>query len=107
QTVPDGGVATTAQPKLPLTPVDVVDAPDPENVADVAPSAGNDMFQDFLARLPLLLGEAAKSDEEIRLALGLEKGQLKVWLAAAVEQGFLEKRNKPVSYALPRQQALC
>ena len=65
------------------------------------------MFQDFLARLPLLLGEAAKNDEEIRLALGLEKRQLKAWLAAAVEQGLLEKRKKPVSYALPSQQALC
>jgi len=107
QTVPDGGVALTAQPELPSAPVDVAAAPEPESVANVAPSAGNDMFQDFLARLSLLLGEAAKSDEEIRLALGLEKGQIKVWLAAAVEQGFLEKRKKPVSYALPRQQALC
>lgn len=107
QTVPDGGAATNAQPELPPAPVDVAAAPEPENVADVASSAGNDMFQDFLARLSLLLGEAAKSDEEIRLALGLEKGQIKVWLAAAVEQGFLEKRIKPVSYALPRQQALC
>jgi hypothetical protein len=65
------------------------------------------MFQDFLTRLRQVLGEAAKNDEEVRLALGLEKGQLKVWLAAAVEQGYLEKRKKPVSYALPRQQALC
>lgn len=107
QTAPDGGAATTAQPEFPPAPVDVAAAPESENVADVAPSAGNDMFQDFLARLSLLLGEAAKSDEEIRLALGLEKGQIKVWLAAAVEQGFLEKRKKPVSYALLRQQALC
>ena len=107
QTVPDGSVAMTAQPELPPVPVDVVTVPEPESVADVAPSAGNDMFQDFLTRLRLLLGEAAKSDEEIRLALGLEKGQIKVWLAAAVEQGFLEKRKNPVSYALPRQQALC
>lgn len=107
QTVADGSVATTAQPDLPPAPVNVVAAPEPGNVADVAPSAGHDMFQDFLTRLRLVLGEAAKNDEEIRLALGLEKGQLKVWLAAAVEQGYLEKRKKPVSYALPRQQALC
>lgn len=107
QTVPDGSVATTLQPESPLTPVDVFDVPDLVATADVAPSAGNNMFQDFLARLPLLLGDAAKSDEEIRLALGLEKGQIKVWLATAVENGFLEKRKKPVSYALPRQQALC
>ncbi|MHB9101836.1 MAG: DNA-processing protein DprA [Sulfuricella sp.] len=107
QTVPDGGVAITPQSELPPAPVVVVAAPKPEIVAGAAPAAGLDMFQDFLVRLPLLLGEAAKNDEEIRLALGLEKGQLKVWLAAAVEQGYLEKRKNPVSYALPRQQALC
>ncbi|HJX18867.1 MAG TPA: DNA-processing protein DprA [Acidiferrobacterales bacterium] len=107
QIVPDEGVATTEQPEPSPDTIDVVAAPGPENVAEAAPSAGLDTFQDFLAKLPLLLGEAPKNDEEIRLALGLEKGQLKVWLAAAVEQGFLEKRKKPVSYALPRQQALC
>ncbi len=107
QTVADKSVATTMQPDLPPTPIDVVAAPELENVAEAAPSAGHDMFQDFLTRLRQVLGEAAKNDEEVRLALGLEKGQLKVWLAAAVEQGYLEKRKKPVSYALPRQQALC
>lgn len=107
QPVVDQGVAITESPApLPAT-VDVVATIEPEKVAEVTPLAGLDMFQDFLARLPLLLGEAAKNDEEIRLALGLEKGQVKVWLAAAVEQGLLEKRKKPVSYALPRQQALC
>lgn len=107
QTVVEGSIATTAQPEHPPVPIDVAAASEPESVADVAPSAGHDMFQDFLTRLRLVLGEGAKNDEEIRLALGLEKGQLKVWLAAAVEQGYLEKRKKPVSYALPRQQALC
>jgi predicted Rossmann fold nucleotide-binding protein DprA/Smf involved in DNA uptake len=107
QIAPDGGLVTTEQPKSSPAPVDAVAGPEQENVAEAAPAAGLDMFQDFLARLPLLLGKAAKNDEEIRLALGLEKGQLKVWLAAAVEQGFLEKRKKPVCYALTRQQALC
>lgn len=107
QIAPDGDVTTIEQPKSSPAPADVVAAPIQEYVAEATPSAGLDMFQDFLARLPLLLGEATKNDEEIRLALGLEKGQLKVWLAAAVKQGFLEKRKKPVSYALPRQQALC
>jgi DNA processing protein len=105
--VADEEVVTTDRP-LPV-PVDVVVVASPEtgHAADEAPSAGLDMFRDFLAKLPSLLGDAAKTDEEIRHALGLEKGQLKVWLAAAVEQGFLEKRKKPVSYAQPRQQALC
>jgi predicted Rossmann fold nucleotide-binding protein DprA/Smf involved in DNA uptake len=107
ETVPDGGGATTEPPVPSPAPVDVVAAPDPVAVVAAPPHAGLDMFQDFLVRLRALLGEGAKSDEEIRLALGLEKGQIRVWLAAAVEQGFLEKRKKPVSYALPRQQALC
>lgn len=106
QQIVPGGDAATIEQQAPA-PVDVAVPPEPVTTADATPSPGFDMFQDFLARLPLLLGEAAKSDEEIRLALGLEKGQLKVWLAAAVAQGFLEKRKKPVSYALPRQKALC
>lgn len=104
---PVGDVATPKQPEPSSVPVGIVATLDPENTAEAAPLAGFDMFQEFLARLPLLLGETAKNDEEIRLALGLEKGQIKVWLAAAVERGFLEKRKNPVSYALPRQQALC
>ncbi len=107
QTIADEEVVTTER-LLPV-PVDVVAGAsfETEDAADAAPPAGLDTFQDFLARLPSLLGDAAKTDKEIRHALGLEKNQLKVWLAAAVEQGFLEKRKKPVSYALPRQQALC
>lgn len=107
QVVLDKGATMIEQPAPAPVAVDVLVTPEPGAAADATPFPGFDMFQDFLARLPLLLGEAAKSDEEIRLALGLEKGQLKVWLAAAVEQGFLEKRKKPVSYALPRQKALC
>ncbi len=107
QSIPGRGVATSEQAELLPSSVDVVAAPDPGNMAEAAPPAGSDMFQDFLDRLPMLLGEAAKNDEEIRLALGLEKGQVKVWLAAAVKQGFLERRKKPVTYALPRQQGLC
>lgn len=107
EAVPKGGGATTELPESSPVPVDLIAIHEPETVAEVAPVARLDMFQDFLARLPLLLGETAKNDEEIRLALGLEKGQVKVWLATAVEQGLLEKRKKPVSYALPRQQALC
>lgn len=105
QCVADAEVATTEQPSPVLN--DVVAAPETEREADAVPSAEFDMFQDFVAKLPSLLGDTAKSDEEIRHALGLEKGQIKVWLATAAEQGLLEKRKKPVSYALPRQQSLC
>lgn len=101
-----GGGAATTRPSEP-SPVDPVATHEPKTEAETAPAARFDMLLDFLARLPLLLGDAAKSEEEIRLALGLEKGQVKVWLAAAVEQGMLEKRNRPPAYALARQQALC
>lgn len=107
QTAGDASAAMAELPAPAPDTVDVIVAPGRECVAEAAPSAGLDTFRDFLARLPLLLGEAAKNDEEIRLALGLEKGQLKAWLAAAVEQGFLEKRKSPVRYALPRQRTLC
>lgn len=70
-------------------------------------SAALDPFQNFLNRLTLLLREDAKNEEGIRLALGLEKGQAKGWLSKAVELGLLEKRKRPVCYALPRQKSLC
>lgn len=107
QPVTDQGVVKNRQTEPLPTPVEVIASHDAENASEANPPVGLDMFQVFLGRLPLLLGDTAKSDEEIRLALGLEKGQIKVWLTAAVEQGHLEKRNKPVRYALPRQQALC
>lgn len=83
------------------------DAP-PVNKTNLEQSSDKlNTFQDFLDKLSLLLREEAKNGEAIRLALGLDKGQVKVWLATAVEQGFLEKRKKPVSYILARQQTLC
>lgn len=72
-----------------------------------AETSSLDMFPIFLARISVLLETGAKSDEEIRSALGLEKAQSKFWLAEAVSQGRVEKTKKPVSYALPKQQSLC
>lgn len=66
-----------------------------------------DPFQDFLDKLFSLLRKEAKNEEGIRLALGLEKGQAKCLLSKAVELGFIEKRKRPVCYALPRQKSLC
>lgn len=69
-------------------------------------SAELDPFQNFLDKLNLLLQDEAKNEEGIRLALGLEKKQAKCWLGKAVELGLLEKRKRPVCYALPRQKTL-
>lgn len=66
-----------------------------------------DNFQGFLDRLTMLLREEAKNEEGIRLALSLEKRQAKGWLTKAVELGYIEKRKRPVCYALPRQKTLC
>lgn len=66
-----------------------------------------DMLPVFLQRLPGLLGTTAKTEEEIRLALGLEKTQLKIWLAAAIESGIIEKLTRPVAYRLVVQGSLC
>ena len=66
-----------------------------------------DMFPLFLDRLPSVLGNSSKTEEEIRAAFVLEKPQVKAWLAAAVASGNVEKLKKPVAYALPKQKALC
>jgi predicted Rossmann fold nucleotide-binding protein DprA/Smf involved in DNA uptake len=65
-----------------------------------------DLFPLFLERLSSFLGGASKTDEEIRTAFGLEKGQVKTWLAAAVSSGTIEKLKKPITYALPKQKKL-
>ncbi len=64
-------------------------------------------YPNFLAGLSSLLGDTAKSEEEIRLALGVEKRQLKGWLIDAIKDGFFEKQKKPVRYMLQRQQSFC
>ena len=123
QGVLGGASATTEQPDTTLAAVDVASNIAPEKIAEAevhygdAPSTnkasheklsvGLDTFQDFLDKLTSLLREEAKNEEGIRLALGLEKGKAKGWLTKAVELGFLEKRKKPVCYALPRQKTLC
>lgn len=66
-----------------------------------------DMFQAFLERVALILETGAKTDEELRVALGLERSQIKVWLADAVSQGRVAKLKKPVSYAMSKQKSLC
>lgn len=65
-----------------------------------------DMFPLFMEQLALVLGVGTKTEEEVRLALGLEKSQLKTWLAAAVAAGSVEKQKKPVAYSLPKQKSL-
>ncbi len=66
-----------------------------------------DNSQDVMDRLSLLLEKEPKNEEAIRLALGLEKRQTKDLLVKALELGRIEKRKRPVCYALPRQQTLC
>lgn len=74
----------------------------PENA-----SAELDPFLDFMDKLDSLLRDEAKNEEGIRLALGLENKQAKCWLSKAVKLGLLEKRKKPICYALSRQKTLC
>lgn len=66
-----------------------------------------DMFPVFLERLPVVLRSGSKTEEEIRVELGLGKPQVKEWLAVAVSDGRVEKLKKPVAYALPKQKSLC
>ena len=91
----------------------VDEKPTGDQVAPLPAEAGSidkaslDMFPVFRQRLAVFLGSASRTEEEIRFALGLEKSQVKVWLAAAVSGGHVEKLKKPVAYALPKQKSLC
>ena len=66
-----------------------------------------DMLPVFLERLSVVLRATSKTEEEIRVALGLEKSQVKAWLATAVSDGHIEKLKKPIAYALSKQKSLC
>lgn len=122
QGVLDGASTSTGPSGVTSAAVDVVSNIEPEKIAETGvrygdapsineashenPSVEFDPFQDFLDKITSLLREDAKNEEGIRLALGLEKRQAKDWLTKAVELEFLEKRKRPVCYAIPRQMKL-
>lgn len=62
-----------------------------------------DMYDDFVSKLTLILSRKALTEEEVAVALSLEKGQTKVWLKRTVESGRVEKLKKPIRYALTQQ----
>ncbi len=78
-----------------------------EVAQDTAELSPLDMLEDFLRKLRRVLGDGAKTPDEIQAALGLEKEQVKVWLGIAIEKGQLVKHSKPTSYSLRRQSTLC
>lgn len=88
--------------------VDAAEEPEAaEPLAHVGGGHTLDMYADFRARLALLLGGGALSEEEISARLCIEKSQAKVWLKRASEAGLVEKQKKPVRYSLGRQDSLC
>lgn len=66
-----------------------------------------DMYTDFVARLPGLMGAKPLSEDDVAVFLGLEKSQAKAWLKRALDAGMLQKTKKPVRFALSRQVTLC
>jgi predicted Rossmann fold nucleotide-binding protein DprA/Smf involved in DNA uptake len=66
-----------------------------------------DMYTDFVAKLPGLLGAKPLSEDEVAVSLGLEKSQAKAWLKRALDAGMVQKTKKPVRFALSRQVTLC
>lgn len=73
-------------------------------IPDFSPT---DMYTDFVAKLPGLLGGKPLSEDEVAVSLGLEKSQAKAWLKRALEAGIVQKTKKPVRFALLRQATLC
>lgn len=65
-----------------------------------------DLFQEFVLRLKIVLAGSELNDEQVAQALGLEKGQAKVWLKRAEEEAIVAKLKKPVRYALALQSSL-
>lgn len=101
-------VATTIQPlKIAETEVHYGDATSPNTVSHEKLPDELDTFQDLMHRLFSLLEKEPKNEESICLALDLEKRQTKELLVKAVELGLIEKRKRPVCYALPLQKSLC
>ena len=101
-------VATTIQPQnVAETEAHYGDATSPNTVSHEKLPVEPDTFQDLMNRLSSLLEMEPKNEEAIRLALDLEKRQTKELLVKAVELGLIEKRKRPVCYALPLQKALC
>lgn len=100
-------VEITKEPETLIQDAPVADqAADSTKPLEARASETFDLFPLFLERLPSVLGATSKTEEEIRRVFGLEKSQVKVWLAAAVASDAVEKLKKPVAYALPKQKVL-
>lgn len=69
--------------------------------------SATDMYTDFVAKLPGLLGNMPLSEDDVAVSLGLEKSQAKAWLKRALNAGMLQKTKKPVRFALSKQVTLC
>jgi predicted Rossmann fold nucleotide-binding protein DprA/Smf involved in DNA uptake len=105
---PAADIATTIQPqKVAETEVHYGDGTSSNAASHEKLPVELDAFQDLMNRLSSLLEKEPKNEESIRLALDLEKRQTKELLVKAVELGLIEKRKRPVCYALPLQKSLC
>ena len=104
---------TSAQPDVPSSEPAHPPLADPDSdsmpaVTDAAPEvSATDMYADFVAKLPGLLGGKPLSEDEVAALLGLEKSQAKAWLKRALEAGRVQKTKKPVRFALSKQVLLC
>ena len=104
---------SSAQPEVPSSEPAHPQVVSPDSNSSLAVSVAmpnfspTDMYTDFVAKLPGLLGAKPLSEDEVAVSLGLEKSQAKAWLKRAMDAGMVQKTKKPVRFALSRQATLC
>jgi len=93
-TLPDTGVHASVGPRQDTA----------RDVAETGVAPTGALYSEFLRLLQVLLQARPKRPGEIEEALGLTRGQVRVWLARALESGEIERvSERPVRVALRRK----
>jgi len=90
----------TPQPETAPPPNDRTETPPSHETAEPSASAIIDLFQLFICKIEELTAEAPLKADEIASQLELEKSQVSAWLKRAVEEGLVEKLQRPVRYQI-------
>ena len=89
----------------PVTTEIIVKTDDAKGDPQLAATPAEVLFESVRTAIQSLLDEP-KKDVEVAVALDVSNTQAKAWLKRLVDEGYLEKRKKPVSYIIKKERLL-
>ena len=100
----DRAVAGTSQPELAMNPPAVAEPEDVHAVQEADSASTKPWSEQLLDSVRVILGraESPMTEQEIATELDVSTTQARVWLRKLVEEGSLEKLQRPVRYRSSR-----